>query len=132
MRQEASNAAEALDLIDEMLSGLPMPEAKALWDILTALRGPDSDDDEGEELKLRTTAILRANALPKTQRDPDNHGHGYNRMDAVSVRGSLSMVGHGTDLSHFMRHFNMAVEAMKKVESQRAWPSGWTPRRREA
>jgi len=53
---------QALDVIDEMLAGLPVYERNRLWNVLTALRGPDDEDIDS---KKATTAIIRSVALPK-------------------------------------------------------------------
>ena len=50
-----------LDQIDTFLA--KSPNAQELWDILTALRGPDSGYPD---LKDATTAVIRKHALPKT------------------------------------------------------------------
>lgn len=52
---------DILDQIDEVLCE-DHAAARKLWSILTALRGPDDGNDE---LKTRTTAIIRAKAFPK-------------------------------------------------------------------
>lgn len=52
---------EMLDQIDEFLARGDAESAR-LWSILTALRGPDSED---EDIKLNTTAVIRAAACPK-------------------------------------------------------------------
>ena len=53
---------EHLDLIDQWLSE-PSEHAVALWNVLTALRGPDSRNDP---MKSATTAVIRAAAFPLT------------------------------------------------------------------
>jgi hypothetical protein len=57
---------EIIDEIDKVLveGG---EDAKCLWDILTALRGPDADPDRwNEPLKKKYTAPLRGVVFPKT------------------------------------------------------------------
>lgn len=59
---EGMTALEILKAIDNWAAdNLGNYESKVLWDILTALRGPDSGDSE---LKWNTTAIIRAYTLP--------------------------------------------------------------------
>lgn len=53
---------EVLDIIDEALARNDH-EAEQLWAVLTALRGPDSNNSD---LKLRTTAVIRSRAFPRT------------------------------------------------------------------
>jgi hypothetical protein len=51
---------EALNQIQDMLDGRPY--SAALWDILVALRGPDS---RNRKIKNATTALIRTAAFPK-------------------------------------------------------------------
>lgn len=53
---------EALDVIDTFI--ITEPHGNELWNILSGLRGPDHEDDE---LKGRTTDVIRATALPKSR-----------------------------------------------------------------
>lgn len=56
---------EMLDAIDAFLAAHTIDgEGGKLWDVLTALRGPDNED---VELKLTTTAPIRRAAFPKLQ-----------------------------------------------------------------
>ena len=52
---------EVLDVIDEFLARGDS-RAGALWDVLTALRGPD--DESKEQLKSSTTSHIRRAAFP--------------------------------------------------------------------
>ena len=52
-----TNVRQLLDTIVTVLNG-PRTKAKQLWDVLTALRGPDSDSDSSQ-LKDLTTARIR-------------------------------------------------------------------------
>lgn len=54
---------EALDQIDAILASDDNELSGALWDVLTALRGPDNGS---EDLKFRTTVYIRSAAFPKT------------------------------------------------------------------
>jgi hypothetical protein len=67
-------AAGVLDVIDRLLAsgfrpnaghapGSPAFESRALWDVLSALRGPDSND---VAVKARTTEVIRTRAFPCT------------------------------------------------------------------
>lgn len=53
---------EVLDIIDDVLQKGGM-EAMELSNVLTALRGPDSNDPD---LKAATTCVIRTFALPRT------------------------------------------------------------------
>ena len=56
---------KVLDTIDTFLSTSDRFTASQLWNVLSALRGPDMPDSNGE-LKARSTNHIRAAALPKT------------------------------------------------------------------
>jgi len=60
---EPQTARQVLDIIDKFLVGDFMNEARKLWDILAALRGPD-DAKIGD--KNGTTCPIRCAALPLT------------------------------------------------------------------
>lgn len=74
-------------------------DSRALWDILSALRGPDSLGDD--DLKVSTTAIIRSAALPKTAKTahsnclPISFGLGDSEEFAgVRIRMSFSHFRH--------------------------------------
>lgn len=62
-----ATAREILDALDKWFTegwsnkDDPQPEREALWDVLTALRGPDDSD---VLLKEHTTEIIRSHAFP--------------------------------------------------------------------
>lgn len=51
-----TTALEILDALSEWFNYVHTTESSMLWDVLSALRGPDSEDDG---LKMRTTEYLR-------------------------------------------------------------------------
>lgn len=59
-------ARNVLDAIDAFLTddGVEESEKAALWNVLTALRGPGGT--RSETVKANVTAVIRANAFPKT------------------------------------------------------------------
>lgn len=61
--QEAT-ALDIIQAIDRWAWVAPVLQANDLWDILTALRGPD-DDELSNKVKWVTTAVLRAQTLPR-------------------------------------------------------------------
>jgi hypothetical protein len=119
-RIECAHVKQLVDQIVTVLKG-PRSEAKQLWDILTALRGPD---DCNIELKEITTAAIRA-AI----------GLGQNSVGAV-VNSSRPF---GADLNlsadftpdyyklqellvddykaqyHFVIHYRQALQALKQL-----------------
>jgi len=54
---------EILDILDEFLAQ-GTPESQRLWDVITALRGPENDPVG--ELKSKSVAHIRRAAFPKT------------------------------------------------------------------
>lgn len=56
-----------LDQLDAYFADpkIPLEDRRALWDVLTATRGPDRPRDR-KKVGHRVTAILRAHAFPKT------------------------------------------------------------------
>lgn len=51
-----------LDRIDMFLANQPSVVARELWNILTALRGPDNGNDA---IKDETTCVIRTKAFPQ-------------------------------------------------------------------
>lgn len=62
--RKPKTARDVLNIIDDFLSlgGVNDCERKMLWDVLTALRGPD---DETYSLKMESTIPIRRAAFPK-------------------------------------------------------------------
>lgn len=58
------NVAHLLATIDHLMCQLSYNEQRAAWNIITALRGPDLPELQGE-FKADTTAIVRSVALPR-------------------------------------------------------------------
>jgi hypothetical protein len=56
---------KTLDVVDNVLNCKDREAAKSLWDILTALRGPDNSD-QTFSTKVATTCVIRSKSLPKT------------------------------------------------------------------
>jgi hypothetical protein len=56
------SAKEVLAALDEWAIQTDDLESKRLWDVLTALRGPDNEDTQ---MKLNATVPIRKRALPK-------------------------------------------------------------------
>ena len=77
-----------LNQIDTYLS--TDERAVELWDILTALRGPDLD--RWAKDKTATTAVIRYTALPKTAANADPYWPYANRILAEVVRDTKSSV----------------------------------------
>ncbi len=61
---------EVLDQLDQVLA-VGDADARALWNVLSALRGPDSKD---RDLKSATTSVIRYTAFPLAAKDATGHG----------------------------------------------------------
>ena len=119
---------QMLDTIDGFLANGDQTDkgpAKQLWDILTALRGPDNMDDL---LKTSTTSIIRVKAFPKATslyNDDDYRDKLLVRRLALNRQGTLkeamARALHQTRdevWEPHSRHFgNHAVDAIKALES---------------
>lgn len=106
-----SEAREAIDHVVKVLNDGGR-ESRLLWDVLTALRGPDNDDNS---VKHRSTTHLRGAIGLK-------HCDGFIR--AVVSHGKPRRFSHadeGSSVSksvqyHFRSHFNAAVEALEELD----------------
>lgn len=74
-----------LDAIDAVLAGDDQEAAMQLWDVLTALRGPDN----GGNIKTTTTCPVRAAAFPQASAKSQHYDFG----DGTPYEG-LRMLGH--------------------------------------
>jgi hypothetical protein len=61
--EDSLTAREILDQIDKLLSEADMTIALEVWNVLSALRGPDVDA-YSNKIKATTTAVIRCAALP--------------------------------------------------------------------
>lgn len=115
-------ARQMLDLLDEYfvvqhLAKGPKPsrgsvEGDKLWDVLSALRGPDSDD---YNLKVVTTAPLRTMAFPKLWACESAALSGPSLAPAKDYNPARLGVGY----SHFADH---VLEAHKALQSMLVTP----------
>ena len=95
----------ALDTIQDMLDGKSY--SAELWDILVALRGPDSRD---RKIKSATTALIRTAAFPK---QPCLERSVFAIKDTAELarrRRSLFATKH--DNAHFREHVRDAFAAL--------------------
>lgn len=67
-----ANVKRVMEMLDTEFSRLMPEEQRDLWDLLTALRGPDNED---YELKSATTTHLRAALLPESALGIDSAAH---------------------------------------------------------
>ena len=96
---------QALDAIQEMLDGQPF--SADLWDVLVALRGPDSRD---RKIKNATTALIRSKAFPK---QPCLERSIFAHCDTPELaRRRQDMFKGKQDLNHFREHIASAFTAL--------------------
>jgi hypothetical protein len=94
----------ALDQIQSMLSGRSYSED--LWNVLTALRGPDSRD---RSVKYATTTIIRSAAFPK---QPCSALSVYGTDSKKLARRRAGVWRDGIDTNHFREHTEDAFDAL--------------------
>lgn len=104
---EKRDAKQMLDAVVKFLN-VEDEESTMLWNILTALRGPDSEDFR---LKLDTTARLR-HAIGL--RSYTGKHQGYFMTNDRPLRS------YSVTPSHFGNHFNWAVEALGNIQTRHA------------
>jgi len=76
-----------------------------LWNILTALRGPDN---ENNQLKEYSTARLRNMICPTLSREAGATVNAYGNVHNINDKAVDTQ-------KHFNRHFNWAVNALSKL-----------------
>jgi hypothetical protein len=110
-RNNNETCREMLDAVDGFLTDplVDEVEKKALWDVLTALRGPEGkkDDATRKAIKDAVTGPIRANAFPRTAfqtiEDRPNRA-------VMTLRRSIDVSG--TPKGHFRFHSMEAAKAL--------------------
>lgn len=107
-------AREVFDVIDEFLVrealravGKGSVEGKRLWDVLSALRGPDGDDTD--DLKHRQTEPIRRAAFPKLAALYDK---GINIPGGAMFAGDRFIIIADDKEDHFNWHASSAARAL--------------------
>ena len=98
-----ANVAAVLKQLDESASKLSEPELQDLLNILAALRGPDNDDEE--ELKWPTTAVIRHHVFRLTEPVEQWAVKFQDTLPATSIVASLPQ-------THFTVHIRWAIAAL--------------------
>lgn len=111
-----------LDQIDEIFVTQPH-YAQQLWDILTALRGPDSGD---EYLKVHTTAFIRGLAFPRWAETSGPMQHftrdGWMVRTEAELRSQQQSFVLPEEPAHFVNHVRRAFTWFS-WEPSRPWKS---------
>ena len=97
---------QALNQIQDMLDG--QSYSADLWDVLVALRGPDSRD---RKIKNATTAIIRSAAFPK-QPCLERSIFAHKDSEKLAQRRS-SLFTSKLDNNHFREHVMAAFDALQ-------------------
>jgi hypothetical protein len=106
---------EILDTLDAFFTTEDLKDTKPLWDILSALRGPDNSD---EEVKDSTTIPIRCAAFPKLawmEQERYRLMLGDYRTGAVfhSMRGANIKYQGPEGYDHFQNHVQRAWTALQ-------------------
>ena len=125
---------EMLEVLDSFLSS-GCADTGRVWDVLTALRSCDINEDDtwGTPIKDATTCRIRALALPKTIKQVQNyyavgvftaiegsnspsvfHYHRFNPYAPKIIPEELKR-GELPDSSHFNRHYSAAKGALRDM-----------------
>ena len=87
--------------------------ASELWDVLTALRGPDSDDADEKD---RSTVHVRARAFPRTLAEVSRKNQNWWRSIGYHSRfpgmDTTKKDFTSPDYNHFGQHIRAAAEVL--------------------
>lgn len=104
--EKPTTAREVLDLIDNFLLEGDSTETNKLWDVLSALRGPDSDDFR---LKDETTIHIRRAAFPRFSSTQNRWGDNKTRAVFTSDHPYVSPRTTSSASGHFCSHIRSAA-----------------------
>lgn len=117
MTQEQKDWIQSLDL-REMLDVIDLylsigHHSSTLWDVLTALRGPDSGD---EGLKETTTEVIRSVAFPLVKAEGATPAN-FSNLDASLLRKAINTLKQEDTAksSHFDCHVLWAAQALSQT-----------------
>lgn len=100
---------EILDSIDEVLSSDAI-EAGELWNVLTALRGPDNYNQAAA--KNESTTHFRRAAFPKAAVVADKHFGFLHGADYTTLPMSIQSYPESGPNDHFWHHARAAASAL--------------------
>lgn len=124
MRIPPLRAEEMLDQLDTWLSEAPAHEATLLMEVLTALRGPDSD----YPLKYETTSKVRFLAMPKVGAQLDvKTGYSIRECKLEDLPNPEALAKFGLPSPHFLQHYAYAKSALEQIYARRAMVAGTLP-----
>jgi hypothetical protein len=106
-----------LDQLDAFFIDEEHADTKVLWDVLSALRGPDNDVQS--DLKNTSTIPIRTAAFPRLARlEHSKYRELYRELDTASFK-TTAIFGNGTErfhqpdvVDHFTAHLRRAQKAL--------------------
>lgn len=110
-----------LTLLRQFFRIAPMSESKKLYDVLSALRGPDFYDTESCDIKLSTTGLIRYKAFGDllephamvTREDQDKHRDTRRHLNSIfDTNNLLSNDSKIARRRHFIAHAKIAFIAL--------------------
>lgn len=101
-----ATAKEVLKAVNTWADNAELKQAKQLWFILTALRGPDNGSDN---LKSATTALVRGYSLPDLAR---RGGADYQYVEEPDIRELAEGVQKYDGQRHFLTHIWRAAQSL--------------------
>ncbi len=119
------------DKFQDFWGGLKDSERKDLWDVMTALRGPDLYGSKFEVVKMHTTARIRALLIPKNKRTSMSGCFVFDTVKEINkwIKESLNYTRLSREdivetfrtykLDHFTQHFRNALAALEKRYSRK-------------
>lgn len=109
---EGMSVREVLDEVDDYLRTASTSNSVDLWTILSALRGPDDDlVDDADELKAKTTAVIRREALPYSVNFTWPQADDEATLDTAMKAAEDSGFAY-----HFKRHVEQAILALERAK----------------
>lgn len=95
---------EALDVIEDMLRAKRY--SRDLWNVLTALRGPDS---RNRWVKTATTGVIRHTAFPSR---PNGDLSAFKEDDSMMAKRRVLIYAGKIDSNHFREHVKDAFDSL--------------------
>ncbi len=120
--------SEVLDVIDRFMvdETVTYDVKTGLWNILSALRGPDEDIVGAQGRKWKSTSIIRSQAFPLTASSSafvylmgDVNNNNNNKDIDIKVDRSGMMLAPKLLGYHFENHISRAATALKIVQKER-------------